>query len=485
MPKGTPHGNCDADVDLFPSSLPREKNAKPTLPAFLVPAVIDALKDSPKYAPVVKLVPGEADGFCARHVRSNGGMIFTSDTDLLVHDLGSDGSVAFFADIELDSETQRLVAPQYRPADLCRRLSIEPDSGLIHLAFMVKRETHLSFEQALERTRRADPVSTYGKKYSTFVGEYLTPEVASTVTADQIPALDPRVSELALQSLRASGTATPVSENKSANPTNGDHSLELYLPFLLDCPSRTSSWEASKTVRQLAYAVLQTTSGTRISSVSEMRRMQTESSGLKIDVPELSETDELAISLLALLSRIEAGLSNSEITWTVLSIYQDIAMTVDRARGSPLSLEILGQEARGKLDECSWDFLHLLAQTQATYYSFRILAQILEFSTHRGSSLSPAMLKLNDFLSRLPPLSEFPSPRTFADTLRLVRESGGLPCLEGLCADVEDILPHIEAIQRPQETKKTKKRKAARSSGEGPAKARSRNPFDLLAGQVE
>jgi hypothetical protein len=124
--------------------------------------------------------------------------------------------------------------------------------------------------------------------------------------------------------------------------------------------------------------------------------------------------------------------------------------------------------------------MHALAQTQAAYYSLRMLSQILEFATHHGVTLSKIMAELAKVLSRLPSLPEFPSPSNFADTLRLVREAGGLSCLKSLCADFEDILPHIEAIQRPQERKRTKKRKAAPSTGEGRPKSRFNNPFDLL-----
>ncbi|KAL2261858.1 hypothetical protein VTK26DRAFT_3150 [Humicola hyalothermophila] len=485
VPKHNLRRGGEADVELFPDPSPLEKHAKPPPPPFLVPAVIDALRCSAKYGPLVRLVPGEADGFCAQHVRSKGGLILTSDSDLLIHHLGPDGSVVFFSDIDIDTETRRLVAPRYCPADICRRLSIKSDSGLTHLAFEVNRDPHLSLEQAIQRSKGGDAESIYGQEYSSFVEQYLVPEVAPGLEADQVSALDPRVSELALRSLRGSGTATPVGQNISTDLVNSDYKLEMYLPFLLDYPSRTSAWEASKSVRQLAYGILQSVSGHTIPSVSEMRRMQTASSGSKIDVPDLSQIDELAASLLALLSKIEAGVSNPQATWTVFSIYQDVAMTMERARGYPLSFDILGRQTRGTLDECSWDFLHSVAQTQATYYSFRILSQVLDFAAHRKGALPPTVLRLSTFLSRLPPLSEFPSPGTFADMLRLVRESGGLSCLEGLCADFEDILPHIEAIQRPQETKKTKKRKAQVLTEEGRPKARSNNLFDLLASREE
>lgn len=464
-----------------------EKKAKPPPPPFLVPAVIDALRDSAKFNSLVKLVPGEADGFCAKDVRENGGLVLTSDSDLLVHDLGEAGGVVFLADIDAGTDTQTLVAPQYRPAEICRRLSLRPETGLQYLAFEISRDPHLTLEQAVERAKRSEAVSVSRGEYSEFIEQYLSPEVAPRFGAGEMPALDPRVSEIVLRSFRTSGDATPVLKQHPTPRPSGEAELEMYLPFLLDCPSRTSAWEASKPLRQLAYAVLQPIRGSSIPSVSEMRRLQSVSSGLQVSVPSLLELDELCTSLLGVLSSIKGGISNPDILWVLLAIYQDTLMTMERGKGYPVSLEVLGQAAKGKLDTCSWDFVHFLALTQATYYSLRMLRQILEVSVRHSRPLSTTISEVSRFLSSLPPLTNFPSIRTFGETLRALRESGALSCLEGLCAEYEDAVSLIKSIQRPQDSKKSKKRKAVASS-EGNAKIakpRSNNPFDLLSGNGE
>ncbi|KAK4126280.1 hypothetical protein N657DRAFT_679239 [Parathielavia appendiculata] len=480
VPKANPRHAIDAIVELFPSAWSTEKQAKPPPPAFLVPAVIDALRDSPESGFPVKLVPGEADGFCAQHVRQHGGTVITSDSDLLVHELGEAGGVVFFADIDADIQNQKLIAPQYRPVDLCRRLSLKPERGLQQLAFEVSRDPHLTVQQAVERVKRNEAVSAFGVEYSDFIEQYLSPEVASELEKDPITKLDPRISELVLRSLRISGVVTPAAGINPAAQDRNEHSLEMYLPFLLDCPSRTSAWEASKPVRELAYAALQSIRGSNIPFVSEMRRLQSVSSGLKVDIPPISEIDELSATLLALLSRIEADLSRPELIWIVLAIYQDITMAIKRGRGYALSLEVLGQDAKGRLDPCSWDGLHFLAQIQATYYSLRMLRQILDFSAYHIEPPSTTMSELAKSLSRLPPWPDFPSPRNFAESITLVREAGGLSCLKNLCEDYEDIISNIVAIQKPESNKTSKKRKAV-APAEEKVKPRSSNPFDLLA----
>ncbi|KAK4236375.1 XPG domain containing-domain-containing protein [Achaetomium macrosporum] len=473
VPRSDAYDADNADADLFPNAWPGENKAKPPPPPFLVPAIIDALREASEFSSRVKLVPGEADGFCAEHVRRHGGTVLTSDSDLLVHDLGKNGGVLFFADIDADVGKQKLIAPHYRPADLCRRLSLLPEVGLQYLAFEVSRDPHLTLEQAIEKSKRSEAVSTSREEYSNFMEQYHSPGVALQFGTDEIPPLDPRLSELFLRTFRVSKkTVGPVSE---LEPGNG---LEIYLPFLLDCPARTKAWEASKPVRQLTYAVLQSFCGNSIPSVIEMRRLHSLSSGSRVEVPTPREADELGTLLLGLFTEIEDGISKPESIWVVLSFYQDIVMTLDRGKGNPLSLELLAQEASGKLDQGSWDFLHFVAQTQATYYSLRMLRQIIELLAQYTGPLSTTISELARFLSRLPPLPGFPTPRSFLETLKLAREAGLLACVRRLCVGYEDM---VQLIEQPLERKESKKKRRTMPSSQGRTAPRPSNPFNLLA----
>ncbi len=471
VPASSPPHDDDANLDLFPTARAPGATGKLPLAPFLVPATIDALRASPTFGPLVKLVPGEADGFCAEHVRLHGGTVLTSDSDLVVHDLGEAGSSVFLGEIEAGVEAGTLTAPQYSPAELCKKLRLRSDGGFQALAFEIQRDPGMTFEQAIQRAKNG-PAPEDDAAYAEFLRQYLSPELSSAPeAASEVTALDPRVSEIVLRSLHS--------------PAD-DTELEMYLPLLMDSPTRTSAWEASTPVRQLAYSMLQSSSSRRIPLLSEMRRLQSVSSGLKVGVPSPAHAIELGTSLLEVLNSIEAGISNPDLLWVTLAIYQDIAMTLERGRDKPISLEVLGLEARGKLDPCSWETLHFLAQTQATYYSLRMFRQILEFSAQHNGPLLSTMSKLATSVSRLPPLSEWPVAADFAERLRLAREAGALACLRTICKD-DKILRLIESIQKPQDAEKSRKRKAVASS-EGDkkvAKPRSNNPFDLLAGSEE
>ncbi|MBE7179732.1 MAG: hypothetical protein INR71_00735 [Terriglobus roseus] len=82
-----------------PCPAPSHLRLLPPAP-FVVPAVIEALRES-GYRDVVRVVPGEADPYCAEDVRLHGGFVVTGDSDLLVYDLGQVGGVVFLQDFSL------------------------------------------------------------------------------------------------------------------------------------------------------------------------------------------------------------------------------------------------------------------------------------------------------------------------------------------------------------------------------------------------
>ncbi|KAK3687667.1 XPG domain containing-domain-containing protein [Podospora appendiculata] len=469
------HFSADAPVDLFPSSSAGDSKGKPPVPPFLVPSIIDALKSSKRYASLTEVVPAEADVFCARHARQHGGVVLTSDSDLLIHDLGPDGSVVFLGDIDVNTESMTVSALQYSISDICQRLSLNPETGMAHLAFELTMDSHLSIEQAVKRSRKEDAVSLYPEDYSDFIEQYLAPESASGVKGTHRLSLDPRISEIAL---RASGTLELGSADLVGRHTRGVNGLAIYLPFLLDCPLRTSAWESSKRIRQLAYALLQPAQGKALQPVSEFRKLQTASAGIQVELLTSSAIDEEASALLDVLSSIKLGVSNPEMIWLALSIYYDIILTVDQGKSRPLSLDLFRLAALGKLDQLSWDFLHFLAQAQATYYSLRILRQLMAFTSQLHGALSAPMAKLDTLLSELPPLADFPSPRGFADMLKQTKEAGALKCLASICVDYEDIVPQLET-PRPKKDKRAKRLRPPQDST--PARKRTNNPFGALA----
>ena len=460
-------------VDLFPKSWGGEARTKAPAPAFLVPAIIEALKASTKYASLTEVMPGEADLFCARRIRQSGGIVLTHDSDLLIHDLGPEGSVLFFSDIDLGSpdsgsRSRPIVGLHFKISEICERLSIKPDHGLAHLAFELVMDPHISLEQAASRSRREAAVSCYPKFYTEFIEQYLTPETAVMADVSGLD-IDPRVAEIALKSAQSG--------------TTHEGEIAMFLPLLLDSPSRTSAWEASKPTRELAYALLQHAVDSNIVAVSEFRRLQSPSAGVRIDVAKVSTLDRECDKLLSALSTIRADVISSEATWLTYALYQDIILTNSQGKTRSLSFELLQKDAAGKLNPYSWDSVHLVAQIQASYYSMRMLQQILAFAKQERKELPESMGQLLDRLESLPRLASFPSLNNCAEVLKTARSNPVLSCLASLGRDIEDIKAQIDAIERPREAaKETKKRKRQQKGQEVSQKrvVASNNPFDLL-----
>ncbi|KAK3353492.1 XPG domain containing-domain-containing protein [Lasiosphaeria hispida] len=472
-------------VELFPKSWGGDARATPPAPSFLVPAIIDTLRRSAEFGPRTKLVPGEADGFCAENVRTNGGIVLTSDSDLLVHDLGPDGNVVFFADIDVDIDSERLIALQYRISKICKRLSLKSNNDFPRVAFKLLEDPYLSLEQAAEKARNTASDTDDSDRYLEFINDYNSPETAPNVGVEHGSGLDPRVSEIAFRCLPNTEIGTSGPTDRADQLASEDQSLAMFLPPLLDSPSRTSAWEASKDIRQLSYSLLRSARGTAIQSVSEFRRLQSPSFGTRVQVPPPSNIEEEASALLNSLAAIKTSVEKAEVLWVTLSIYQDVALTVSQGKNQPLSLELIGHCAAGMLDQGSWDFLHMLSQAQATYYSLRMLRQVIGFAVRDGGRDFPAAVsKLANVLSSLPPLSDFPCVANFADMLRDFSALGGLACLANLCNEYDNILPQIEALQKPlvPKGKRSKKRKSESRSQQS-VRPRPSNPFGILRNQ--
>ncbi|KAJ4420800.1 hypothetical protein N0V85_000468 [Neurospora sp. IMI 360204] len=457
MTQGRPGWNSNRKVSLFPEAQPSHSGVSPPPPAFFVPSIVDTLRQSEHYASQTKVVPGEADVFCAQYVREHGGTVLTSDSDLLVHNLGPNGSVVFFSDIESNPAGTELTGLQFKSADICERLSLQPEDGLSCLAFELVMDPHITLEQAVSKAKSKYSITAYPGAHKEFTEQYLSPETGSQIPVEASVILDPRISEIVLR----------CREKKPA----------MYLPFLLDSPARTSAWESSKDIRQLAYAILQTVTGSPILTVAEFRRLDQPSAGTPIKVPPISEVEMDAAVLEDVLSSIIKDVRNSKAVWMTLSVYQDVVMTTSQGKVQPLSLKVLQQVVDEKLDTTSWECVHFLAQCQATYYSLRMLQQIMQHAASQGKGLSPALKELQDCLSKLPSLADFPTIFNFPEMVQLIIDKKGLSCLTKICADQDDMVPQLEAIMQPKKQQKSNKRK---NSQEPEARPRSNNPFALL-----
>ena len=482
VPSGRP--SRGQKVVLFPTPSSLGSSGRLPVPAFTVPAVIEALKKSDNYSVFTKIVPGEADAFCALHARSHGGVILTSDSDLLVHDLGQGGSVAFIGDMELRSgPKQTVVAAEYLPAHICARLSIPPEKGVPALAFELNSTPSLSFQKSVERCKAGVASTASPKEYDEFMRQYLSPEIAGSTLHNSLAVnslavnLDPRISELVLKSVDFTSRFPPIA-NGDLDSEVGIENAPMYLPFLLDSPSRTSAWETSRSVRQLAYGLLQVIIGRPIGQVVEFRRLQTPSGGLRVEVPRLSSLDSVCLDLIELMSRIRKLATQPEIQWVILSMYQDISTSATQGKRRPLSIQVFQVDAGGTLDMTSWEVIHFLAQVQGTLYSLRMLQQVVDLVSIYVDKVQPASFaELRSYLSQIPPLDEFPQLQGFSSLVQEIQRARSLAAFTTAFRFSDDIVEEINNALHPREVKRPKAPKQPQPIRNTPV---SNNPFDIL-----
>jgi len=386
-------------------------------PSFLVPAIIEALTHS-RYGSITQVVPGEADEFCATRARTYGGIVLTSDSDLLVAELGSDGSVSLFRDLSLDTRdgTESVRTSIFRPKGIAASLGL-PD--LLGLAFELTSDGTLSFHQALRRAKLLVQTMDENVSYQDFIRSYGS---ANAMESDSTPysesevesqPVDPRVSELLLQYRWLNFKTQESGKGKISM-----FQPRIYLPFLLDDPARSSAWLISTSLRTMAYSLLNLTTNDIIkpTNIAEYGR-----SGHRI-VPKplrLLTRDECRTHCIALIGRLKKarssfnGASNSDF-WPLYGLYELRRWYEENDK--PLSCqdvleEVLKAGGQGK-SSLSWEDIHLSMQLQGVLYSLRMLRQIIAQLriVREAQTAEDSRDLLYDQLSGLPPLKElFPA----------------------------------------------------------------------------
>lgn len=475
---------------------------------FLVPAVAEILRASEQYRHLVQVVPGEADTYCASDVRANGGIVLTSDSDLLLEDLGPSGSVAFFWEVngdpasgnsgseeyvgeEPDSENPSdgegaLFASTYSARELEARFNLQGHGGMPRLAFeMVSRG--VGVPTALDFCRRSDETELAANEaYSKFLEDHLVPQ--EYISAEHpvialLSALDPRISELVIQSLNV-GTAGPVEEERQNDGApRGPDLISMFLPVMIEDHARKSAWTMSESVRTLAYAVAQKSGPHRRDILIEYRTLQTESGGRQLSIPDFAAVDGWCEQLLETINHLETGVSDPELLWLAFAVYQDIEWSTSEGR-TPLSTVVMSEAAEfdGHPGRYGWDVIHFAAQVQAALYSLRMLKQTLDvMAVLEESTFSKGRDELRRKLQSFPTIAEWPTTETlFGLLLRLDRR----PCLATIAGMLR--IPEASLRVSPAQTSKenmSKKRK--RSSKEKPPRSAAVNPFAVLSPQAQ
>ncbi|MCJ1439706.1 MAG: hypothetical protein MMC23_000187 [Stictis urceolatum] len=409
------------------------------LPAasFLVPAVIESLRGS-RYSNLIKLVPGEADVFCAHYARLQGCIVLTSDSDLLVYDLGDAGSVTFFDSLQFGEcpacHEQAVIAKLCRPKNVCSRLGIK---CLLDLGYEIKSDYTISLSEAVGRAKRAS--SRHDRDFLEFAKEYRSSKEAQSASSlyhvsgkswDTAAQLDPRLSELVIQALQ--GTH--------------DAGLHIYMPFLIEDPTRASAWEVAENVRILAYRLNLDRAGEVPDCIMVVEHYRRASSirPVEICIHISNGNFEDAAKTKELLTGIQHRYSQNSrsVLWRLCGMLLVLQWYTDSGRTLPTNEAIL-RTLRNSVQNNewqSWPDIHFAAQLEAALYSLRMLNQTLMFLRPQA----PVLADFSETLLGLPALAQLMPGRC-----ALENETINLDILKA-CLDPDSEEKHIALGTRPE-----------------------------------
>ena len=383
-------------------------------PPFLVPAVLDALSCS-KYAAVSITVPGEADVYCAKAARDGGGIIMTNDSDLFVHDLGSHGAFSLFHQAELrpseeeeEEEKGGHVACQtvrlsiFRPKEIAERLGLADLQRLAYV-FSSTREV-LTLPEANIRAKEDRDIGSL--PFQEFLEEYTT-ETSITESrtfspgslanyAAHAPPLDPRVSEFMLQ-------FTATSQN----------TVYMYLPYLIDDPSRSSAWLVSTKQRSFAYSIPNHLhDGGQKQPRAIIAECHRRGDRIVTQQMLISSPDGFRVRASEFLAEAQDFVETladypTHVVWRAYALEDVYRWYLNNGKPPP-SREAMTRLMTGlSKPHATWEDIHLSAQVQAVLYTLRMTQQILVY-TISATKTGPSnpLRKLASILAALPSIAE-------------------------------------------------------------------------------
>ncbi|KAL0264206.1 hypothetical protein SLS55_000153 [Diplodia seriata] len=414
-----------------PTSVPEKLTRLPATP-FMVPAVIDHLSKG-AFAERVFVVPGEADVFCAdvvcRVSQKKACWLLSSDTDLLVFDLGPNGSVLRFQDVSLATFPRRTVLKgvEYHPRCIAERLGLKT---LAPLAFALTQDYHRSLKELVQMAKAVDVstskyqgwfeeytplhcisgsdqllVNQYRSSFAVLQGNYtlhaLLPNAYEDVffsspqkrqpkkdeatylryLADpHLRNMDPRISELVQQV--CSAIVADTGHTKFHQPDGAGVSCAMFLPFLIDDPTRASAWRLSADLRFLGYSILSLPMSALFSMEEWERRgprmAQTAVPRFRYKKEEVVQTcRELSAHITAFM--VNSGDLHLRAPLHFWKLYGAMYLSDKLVQNEErqISKNQVMRMLRGYQGQLEWSHIHHMAQLQGIWYSLRMLRQFL------------------------------------------------------------------------------------------------------------
>lgn len=404
----------------------------------------DENPESFPWADITQVVPGEADVYAAEAAKVFDAPVLTSDSDFMVHDLGPNGSVIFNDSIQtVDSEPSssiQLIASELSQAAVSKRFGIK---NLQRLGFELQTNPDTSMSTLVQRCKEYSDTKPSGL-YLAFLKEYEAPSQRGMLGSEHT-VLDPRVLELCLQ-------------YEIPELISGSESPHVYLPFMIENPTRRCAWAEGREIRTLGYSLF----NVAFSKVNMKQRVMEYCRKANRVTPTavgLLGRKNIGSAVTDLLQRINfiefpCG-KETVIFWKVFAlceIWRPSEENNNPVLGPAGMRRFLKTGYNG--DRLDWNDLHLYAQLQAVLYSLKMLKDLAIAALPRlNGSMKEAAMQLRDSLSSLPPMRSLLQSRCDIDGEPLPEGSVGVKVLaKVLGRQSHDCQSDSETASEPSQT---------------------------------
>ncbi|KAL4946912.1 hypothetical protein BDV06DRAFT_208518 [Aspergillus oleicola] len=389
----------------------------------ILPFHLPGLESFP-WAAITSTVPGEADAHCAYTARLKSSSILTNDSDLLLYDIGIDGSVIFLDSMELsrwDPDqplASQIKAALVRPSLAVQRLGVP---SLLAFACELKAYPESSLAELIQRSQNATIMKELSNshRHHRFAVEYQSDQCQVPLNElNQVPGhLDNRISELFWQ----------YELQGKYDPGKYPH---VYLPILNEDHTKRCAWTKGREYRDLAYSILNISRPLeqRPRHVCEFVRRGRRIAEDKIELKGKTWISARIKSLEIRLGTPKANLQNvddPQSFWTMFALGDCYGSDAEFTLADLQKLKrFLTLGYMGK--QLSWADIHLTAQIHAVLYSLRILQQILALSNSEDLTAS----NLRSALRTLPKLHDMkPSCQCAERSITTAQLSDSFECV--------------------------------------------------------
>ncbi|KAJ5885330.1 hypothetical protein N7495_009840 [Penicillium taxi] len=329
-------------------------------------------KDYP-WADITIMAPGEADVDCAQVARLKRSTVLTNDSDLLIHNLGPEGTVILLNSLQFIENTADISKSEIRglilhPAELPSKLGIV---NLQRFAYELTMNHFLGVSELIHRCKEDPDVKDEPAEYAEFLQEYLvSDDLPTTSPGFSSLSLDPRISELFWQFELPSVYCQT------------DDQPHVYLGIQYEDPTRRCAWEQGRSHRALGYSLFNLSRRVRsqFAAIKEFvrrgERIVAEQVTLSSSRKAYSDLDSLQKDINH--AEMVFGSKQKPSFWILFAL-SEIYRESSNATTIPNALlleHFLRYGHMGKKTE--WADIQLMAQIQAVLYSLRILRQLLD-----------------------------------------------------------------------------------------------------------